>query len=542
MKRIIFIFFIIVSSIELKGQIATENLQGSVSFISSQNIYVKFKSTEGISPGDTLFISSNGKLVPVLKVINLSSASCVCSVISITNLSVAQKIVARKKIIVASKPEVKVPEKSIAETTMLKDSDATARKISDPNKLKQLVKGSISAYSYSDFSNTSAPSLTQFRYTLNLDARNIANSKFSFESYLSFRYKMGYWSEVKSNLFNALKVYGLAVRYDLNKTTHISFGRKINQKISSIGAMDGLQIEKSFNKFALGGLVGSRPDYIDYGFNSKLIQYGAYLAFSSVTPDNYFESSLAFMQQMNNGKTDRRFLYFQLSNSLIKNIYFFSTFEVDLYKLKKDSLNNYLPQNTFDLTGLYLSLRYKMTKNFTLTASYDGRKNVMYYETYKSFIDRILESEMRQSLRLQADYRITRNLAFGLQSGYRFLKSDPHPSKNLYSYLTYSQIPGLKISATLSGTYLESNYLNGKIYGASLSRDFFQGKLYTGIGYRYVDYRYPESLLNTIQNIGEMNLSWQFTRTMSFSVNYEGTFEKQNQYNRVYLQLRKRFQ
>jgi hypothetical protein len=332
------------------------------------------------------------------------------------------------------------------------------------------------------------------------------------------------------------------VRYDLNKTTQISVGRRINSNISSIGAMDGLQVEKTFNKFSVGAVVGYRPSFTDYGFDRKLFQYGGYLAFSSITPKNYVESSIAFMEQMNNGKTDRRFLYFQHSNSLIKNIYFFSTFEVDLFSLKTDTVSHTnLSQNTFNLTGLYLSLRYRMTKNFTLTGSYDSRKNVVYYETYKTFIDRILESEMRQSFRLQADYRISNKITFGLQSGYRFLKSDPRPSKNLYGYLNYYQIPGLNITATLSGTYLESSYLNSKILGASFSRDFFKGKFYTELGYRYVDYNYTESLLKTTQNIGSLNLSWQLAKKLSFSFYYEGTFEKQDMYNRFYLQLRKRF-
>jgi hypothetical protein len=541
MRKLVLVFCIIIFSHNLSGQKVTEDMEGSVAFISSQNTYVKFKSTVGITAGDTLFLSSNGKLVPVLKVINLSSSSCICSSISITKIAVAQKVIARKKTSIASNAETKVSENSTAVTQVLKDSVASASKISDPDKLKQLVRGSISAYSYSNISNTPGADYTQFRYTFSLDATHIGNSKFSVESYISFRHKLGDWEEVKSNFSDALKVYALALRFDPNKTTKISLGRTINPRISSIGAMDGLQVEKSIKKFALGAVVGSRPDYADYSFNSNLFQYGAYLSFSSVTASNYVESSLAFMQQTNNGKTDRRFLYFQHSNSLIKNIYLFSTFEVDLYKLNSDSLNNYTSENTFNPTGLYISLRYKMTKNFDITGSYDARKNIMYYETYKSYIDRILEKEMRQSYRLSANYRITNNLMFGVQAGYRFLKSDPHPSKNVYGYLSWSQIPGVKMSATLSATYLETSYLNGKILGANIYRDFFLGKLYFGIGYRYVDYQYPESISNSIQNIGEMNFSLQFARSMSFSANYEGTFDKQNKYNMVYLQLRKRF-
>jgi len=535
MRLLSCISFIIVLSVELAGQTVNEISQGKVSFVSSQNIYVRFVSTEGISAGDTLYISSGGNLVPVLKVINLSTVSCLCNSISDTNLPVGQMIAARKKI-TASKPQEKVNENVVKETPVIQISSDTLKKPSNGGGLKQKINGSISANSYSDFSNTAAKNSNWFRYNISLDARNISNSRFSVESYISFRHKMGYWSEVKSNLFNALKIYTLAVRYDIGKSAQISLGRRINPRISSIGAMDGLQVEKTFNRIAMGALVGMRPDFNNYGFDSKLLQYGAYLAFSTKTSDSFSESSLAFMQQMNRSKTDRRFLYFQHSSSLIKNIYFFSTFEVDLFKLKNDK-----PQSTFDLTGLFLSLRYKMTNNFSLTGSYDARKNVMYYETYKTFIDSVIINEMRQSFRVQANYRITRNLMFGLESGYRFLKSDPHPSKNIYSYLTYSQIPGLNISVTLSGTYLESNYLNGKIFGANITHELFKGKFQTGIGYRYVDYKLPEDLQKITQNIGEINIYWQLMKKTSVSMNYEGTFEKHDKFNRVYLQIRKRF-
>lgn len=535
MRRLILIFFIIAAGLSLTGQEVSESLAGKVSLISSQNVYVRFNSTEGIIAGDTLYMSSNGKLVPVLTVSNLSSVSCVCSPLPDVILSVAQDIVARKNIS-AVKPQEKDLESVVKEVPLQIVTVDSAKKQYYTNGLKQKINGNISAYSYSDFSNTSATNSTQFKYNLSLDARNIANSKFSVESYISFRHKLGDWSVVKNNLFNALKIYSLAVRYDLNKTTQLSLGRKINQKISSIGSMDGLQVEKTFNKFTLGALAGTRPNYTNYGFDSKLFQYGAYIAFNTKNADTYSESSLAFMQQMNNWKTDRRFLYFQHSNSLVKNVNFFSTFEIDLYKLK-----NNLPQNTFEPTGLYLSLRYKMTKNFSISGSYDARKNVMYYESFKTSIDSLFEKEIRQSFRLQANYRITKDMTFGLESGYRFLKSDPHPSKNIYGYLTYYRIPRLNISGTISATLLESNYLNGKILGVNISRDLFNGKFQTSLGYRYVDYKLPESLQNTIQNIGEMNIYWQFSRSMSLSVNYEGTFEKHDMYNRVYLQLRKRF-
>jgi hypothetical protein len=305
--------------------------------------------------------------------------------------------------------------------------------------------------------------------------------------------------------------------------------------------MDGIQMQKTFSSISLGAVAGFRPDYETYGFNANLFQYGGYAAYKSKKPGTVNESSIAFMQQMNGSKTDRRFLYFQHSNSIIRNLYFLGTFEVDLYQLKIDSSGNETSSNTFSPTGIYLSLRYRITQKLSLSGSYDARKNVMYYETYKSYIDRILENELRQGFRLNASYRITRELSFGLQGGYRYMKSDPHPSKNLYSYLTYSQIPVLKISATISGTYLKSNYINGMVGGINISRDFFSGRVNTGAGYRYIDNEIPENNSKLRQHMIDFNCSWQFYKKMILSMNYEGTFENEFRYNMVYLQVRKRF-
>ena len=306
-------------------------------------------------------------------------------------------------------------------------------------------------------SDTPADNSQRFRYTLSLDAHNIGNSKFSFETYISFRHKLNEWDEVKNNIFNALKIFDLALIYDPNKSTRISIGRKINQRLSNIGAVDGLQIEKSFGKFGIGALAGARPDYTDYGFNFNLLQFGGYVGFNTRNSSSFSESSLAFMQQMNGSNIDRRFLYFQHSNSLIKNLYFIGTFEVDLYQLKADTINHTETiTNSFDPTGLYLSLRYRFSDKLSVSGAYDARKNVIYYETYKTFTDRLLENEMRKGFRLLASYRFTRDLTFGLQTGYRFIKSDHLTAKNVHGYLTYSDIPGLKVAVTISGTYSES--------------------------------------------------------------------------------------
>jgi hypothetical protein len=535
MKRFISIFWIFLILNQLSGQQVTENVIGRVSFISSQNVYVKFKSTSGISSGDTLYISSGNKLFPVLIVNNISSFSCLCSSISDQVIPIDHIIIARVR---TEKSKIKQVE-PVAVKNAVTEQEPLADTLNQQKKRgmnKQIIQGSFSETSYSDFSNTGVPSSQRFRFTLSLLAGNIAGSKFSIESYISFRYKSGEWQEVKNDIFSALKIYNLAVRYDFNKSTSLSVGRRINSRISSMGAMDGVQFEKSIKNFSLGILAGSRPDYQNYGFNFSLFQYGGYLALSTGKNGKVSQSSIAFIEQTNNYRTDRRFLYLQHSNTLIKNLYFLGTVELDLFKLEND-----VPKSTVDLTGTYLSLSYRLSKKLSLSGSYDARKNVMYYETYKSYVDMLLENELRQGFRLSGNLKVATNMLIGLQSGYRFLKSDPHPSRNMYGYFTYTRVPGVNISATISGTYIESSYVNSKIAGLSLLKDFPGGKVQTGIGYHLVDNTLPESQSDVIQHIGEINLYWQFYKKFSLSVNYEGTFEASNTYNRIYFQLRSRF-
>jgi hypothetical protein len=535
MKKVTLILWGLLLFAGLKGQSVTENVVGKVSFVSSQNIYVRFKSCEGISPGDTLFIPEGNALMPALVVNSLSSVSCLCSSLSDHPVPVDHIIIARVR---ADKTDTEKTRPVDTRDASVQTEIKTSAEKHEPKKAgeKQKVFGSISLNSYTDFSDTDVPDIQRFRYTLSLNAPKIGGSKFSFDTYASFRHTAGEWQAVQDDLFSALKIYNLSIRYDLNETTSFSLGRRINTRIASMGATDGIQFEKSFGNLTFGALAGSRPDYQNYSFNPVLFQYGAYIAYNTKSPGKFTESSVAYVAQTNNFKTDRRFVYFQHSNNLIKNLNFFSTVEMDLFSLVDD-----VPQTSLSLSGLYLSLSYRISGRFSVIGSYDARKNVVYYETYKTFTDRILEEGMRQGYRLSGNWRISGNMVAGIRAGYRFLKSDPSPSGSLSGYYTYSNIGGLNFSATVSGNYIETSHINTAIGGLSLLKDFSGGKFQSGIGYRFVSNRILENDNNLLQHVGELNIYWHVFEKLSFSATYEGTFEQKNTFQRIYIQLRKNF-
>jgi hypothetical protein len=236
---------------------------------------------------------------------------------------------------------------------------------------KQEIKGRLYLSSYSNFSSTAASDYHRLRYTFLMDMANIANSRFSFESYVSFTHRLNNPTSINNNIFSNLKVYNLNLKAQLSKNINLVLGRRINSNISSLGAVDGLQFESDHNHFFWGAVFGFRPDYIDYGFNENLLEYGGYCGFATQNKNGRMRTTFALFEQTNAGKTDRRFAYFQHDNSLLKNVNLFFSSELDLYKLV-----NKQPISDLTLTSLYLSINYRPFKKLSLSGSYDNRKNV----------------------------------------------------------------------------------------------------------------------------------------------------------------------
>jgi len=220
----------------------------------------------------------------------------------------------------------------------------------------------------------------------------------------------------------------------------------------------------------------------------------------------------------------------------MKNLSFFASAEMDLYKKVNDK-----EENTFTLSNAYLSVRYRIIKQLSIGIAYSSRQNVIYYETYKDFVERLLENEARQGWQFRVNSRPVKNLTLGVNAGYRYRKDDPQASKSIYGYATYSHLPGIDASVTVSTTWLETSYLNGNIYSLGLSREIIPGKLDGGMKYRYVDYLYRNEETDLPQNVFEANVSWRVYRKLSLSIYYEGTFENKVSYNRLYVNISQRF-
>jgi hypothetical protein len=543
-KSIFFISFII-AGFSLYGQNTDSYIKGSINFISSQNVYVQFVNTGGIEIGDTIFSFKKDTYIPILIVKSKSSISCIGTIIGTYTPAVSSQVYARKRVeltpieVAAQKSKEGIPLNDLAIKNEKKEKQSTGNGSS--------FNGCVSLSGF--MNNTSDTTINStFRFNLSLDAHHIGNSAFSAECDLSLTNRNTYTpfvnlSSVDSmklvnfrQTFNDVRIYDLAVKYDISKTASVLFGRKINQNLANIGAIDGLMFENIGKAISFGAVVGSRPDTYTYAINPNLFQFGAFISQQLTAKNGSMQTSVAFFNQTNNMLTDRRFMYIQHTNSLLKNVDFFGSAEVDLF-----GLQNNQPVTVFNLTSAYLSLRWSASPKFSLALSYDARKNIYYYETYKNYVDSLLDKETRQGLKLQLNYQPFKRFTWGGTIGYRSATATSDQSVNGYTYLTYSQLPFIDASFTINATALKTSYMTGMIYGASLSRDFFNGKFYAELSYQNVNYTYTTTTQLLEKNAG-IDLSWRITRKLIFSMDFEAMKDtNSNTQGQLFFNITQRF-
>jgi len=236
-----------------------------------------------------------------------------------------------------------------------------------PNKQQIDSRVSVSTNGSRD---KNARDFDRLRTTASLDVTHLQGSRLNFESYVTFNHKLG--TPINDSTFrNDFKIYALALSYAHENGWVISLGRKLNNRLANMGAIDGLQFEKTFRKMTWGAFAGTRPDVLDYSFNKNLTQFGGFVAHDIGSSNGPIQTSLAFAEQKYGTETDRRFVYFQHSNAYLKNLQLFYSVECDLFQ-NVDSVKT----NRWDLTSMYFSLRYRPSAKISFTTSYDNRKTL----------------------------------------------------------------------------------------------------------------------------------------------------------------------
>lgn len=518
MKNRIYLFlFLATLCPNIRGQGREKLITGKITYVALDNIYVKFESTEHIQIGDTLkFIN---QATPCLLVKNKSSKSLVCT--SIFNCKVKSGDV----VYFYFKPDaIKKTTPEITEVAVEKQIPEPVKTEKSNHKYEQYINGKISVASYSSIFKES-DNKQRMMYNFSLTADHFNNSKFSVETYLNYRQSLINNSSNSSN-YNVFRAYTLAMKYDIDPTFSAVIGRTTNINISSIGAIDGLQVEKYFGNFYVGVIGGFRPDIYDYNFNSNLLEYGGYGGVVTNSKNFYSQTTLGAIEQTYNGNTDRRYIYFQHSSTLLNKLNLFTSFELDIYSKIND-----VTINQTRLTNLYASARYRFSKKVDFTLSYDTRKRILYYETFQTEIERLLDDdEARQGFRGKLNIRPVKNIMASFSYGKRFQNDGLNKADNLYGYIGWSKIPAIGGSLSVNYNNNNSNYLESNVFSIRHSRTFFNNKLNADFYYRFADYTYfSNNTASKLQFYGA-DFSVNINKTLRFSLFGEVSTGDQDNY------------
>ncbi|HQW97727.1 MAG: hypothetical protein IPH05_02555 [Flavobacteriales bacterium] len=516
------------SLLALPGIVSAQSrIQGEVTFLTSQHVYVKFESTEGIAENDTLKLMKDGVLSPCLVVGSMSSTSCVCKVIAGCTVEKADRIQANVRSVLVQNSPIGV-------------RNTAARKAeSDPlPESTERIRGRLSAASYS-MMPSERESDHRLMYRFSLDADNINNSKFSAETYLNYRILYPADPDRRPQRTEFFNVYNLAVSYAADSNTTLIFGRKINNSASSLGAIDGAQAERRFGNVFAGVIAGFRPDIYNYGLNLDLLQYGGYIGTQFKTSNVYSRSTVGLLQQTNSGKVDRRYTYLQHSTTYKGNLNIFSSAELDLYGTLGSG-----PR----LTNFFLSARYRFGRKVDVFASYDSRRRVVFYETYRNDVEELLDDDdARQGARFRVNVRPMKALSLGGAYTKRFQAGGLNASDNISATVNINKDPESVGRWSVQANRNTSSYVRSDVLSFRHGRTIIPRSLTMGLYYRIVEYTYANRTdgsslsARAHQRYYGADLMLTFARTLTFTVLGELATVADEQNYRLNMSLTKRF-
>lgn len=490
---------------------------GTVSFVTSTRVYIKFDNTQAILPGDTLYSILENKLIPAAVVGQKSSLSVVATSLEGQKLSKGDALQFNGRNL---KPQDStVPDKKIL-----------VRK-------KDPVRGSISVGS-----NVQASSATDFnarnlaRVRLKMDEIN--DSRFSVSTHFIYRQNLEASEDTIYQSPGLFNVYNLFLKYEKEQDYSLGIGRKINRRVASLGMIDGIHLEKQLGIFHVGGIAGFRPNFRNNGFQTDRPQMGGYLGLSHKGQENSFEFTVGLLEQKNGNAIDRRYVYAQGSASLGYGFSLFSSAEMDLYTLNSD-----LTKGGNRLTNFHLSANYRLNKMVRFSASYDTRKQIIFYETFQTNLERLIaDDEARQGIRARVTVRPFKRVTIGAAYGKRYQNSMANASDNynLFGSIRNMPVIGGVISANLNIN--SSNYLNSLSTTVRHSRYYFRNKVSASTYLRSVAYSHnPERDVTVLQQFVGTQFNYLFGSNFSLGGLVEFSLRQSEYKSRFNIQLTKRF-
>jgi len=427
--KILIIFGFLFAQSELNKQV-----EGTVTYITVENVYCDLGSENGLYIGDTLHVFRSNSEIGLLIVQSTGRKSSVASpLVPVGVLQLGDRVrytVKPQKDIDESKQEITAKEKTV----------------SPKQKKKRLLDqgGSISIRGNLNRYNGESENL-----------RLLGNVNYRLEIALPIKtqiwiYGHNNFTEKEPRLYQLRMTLG-----DRNSRFYGQLGRLFVSELAGIGAVDGTMVSygKSKNK-RVGILAGFQPNYLKTEFSTDFKKMGIFSTNKWGKSKRIFKINAALVGQYASDKVDREFIYFRFLWRSGSNIELSWYETVDIYR---DS--TLYDRSTVEPLSSQISFRYKLGKIFLFNSRLSSRKQILYRQSGAILPDSLFIDELRTgwynsiqvrtddwgTLRFSTNLRTqsnTNDLSRMIVLGY----TAPRLSKGVYVNVTTSYIKNLIVT------------------------------------------------------------------------------------------------
>ena len=511
----------------------------AVTYISSGTVYINAGTSAGLVIGDTIVVLHKPSHEITLVIAAISSGSS-----SSPYTGALSQIAVGDSVFTLHPVEKPVPfqeqaSRGPADTTGARNSASGQFLVSTANKRVDLsaIHGRVAvqyvgAGQLKGTMNFSQPSLL-----LQLSSQKLFGSNYTLSfygrTYYDFSPQYGFYG---TGPRMKLRLYQMSISSTPTQGIGFDAGRLVSRYAGGLGQVDGAQVYLKEGNFAAGALLGTQPDYansnLDFTQQRGIVfaSYGWGDLFANRT-----DLTVAYGQQLHQGRFDRDFLYLQGSSRLSSALMLYESSEIDLH-----TINNGVKSGAFNLTNTFASVSYFPTDWLTVNGGYDATRAIYLFDSMKSIADSLIDRELQQGFRGGLSFRLPLHLTASFDGTYRAKTSDTRDSRSLSGSLRSFSILGTPLSLGVRYSRILGAYTDGR--DISADADFWVGGSIS-LNARLDQYVYD--IVGTAQGYKTTTLTgmvnWSFSRKWYTMVSFDQVWDTTLDSQRIFFELGMRF-
>lgn len=499
----------------------------TVTYVSSEGLYINAGSNAGLEKNDTLVIMRDDQKVATVFIDNISTRSSACKMIEQTLPPQIGDIV-----VLSDLSEIVIETKKTA-TAVEQNKTSTAE--SEPaNQTSGYI--SFQQYYQKDFTSSSLSSYQPSLRT-KLTVKNVNGTGLTFQ----MKHRSRLYHRSKQILVNGDKnewshrIFEFAVYADNpDSRWNWSLGRQSIYQVRGIGYIDGLYLSHKLNeKVTVGTAIGGEPNYLDQKIDFNRQKAALFVNYTNGSYETQKLSlSAALAGSYLSGEVNREFV--NLSADYMNNkISIYNAVEFDFFRgWRKDALGKSLK-----FANYYGRINYKLSDKVRFNFGYDNRHQIRYYDDVY-LADSLFDNSNHQGIRLGTTLRLSQNITFNSSAGIRFRSDDLDDNKFINGGINFMRFPGRRNSLSLRMAYVKTMFTNAYRPTVSFRFPLFSKMYMTASGSSNI---YKTGGNTTTNTYLDLNSYYNFSRVYFLSASLRQYLDSELKSSQLFFELGRSF-